>query len=141
MNNKRSLHLIREYCLQKLNLRDVSNIDSMRFIQSQLPVLWGMIVAICKYEDSDYLPRDVSQVILEFLNIRQKTFVNATPRAASDYVKYDQPRDPPTEFYPVHKLLTYGKLYEVSKTIDRDFCQKNFETNKDFSDGVFSIGE
>ena len=141
MNNKQSLSLIREYCLERINLRDVSNIESMRFVHRELPVLWGMIIAICKYEDSAYLPRDVSQIILEFLHIRQNTFTNATPRSASDYVKYDKPIDPPTEFYPVHKLLTYGNLYEVSKTTNRDFCEKNFESNKDFSDGVFSIGE
>ena len=141
ITNKRALTLIRDFCLHNINLRDVSNIESLRFVQSQLPVLWGMIVGICKYENSVFLPREVSRIILEFLNIRQNTFGKATPRTASDYVKYEKDVDPPTEFYPVHKLLTYGKLYEVSKQTDRDFCEKNFKSNKDFSEGVFSIGE
>ncbi len=72
---------------------------------------------------SKILPAE-QQIIMEFLNIRRNTFVKATPRKASDYVKYDKPVDPATEFYPVHKLLNYPKHYEVSKQTDRDFCEK-----------------
>ena len=72
-------------------------------------------------ENSVFLPIDVSQIIMEFLNFRRDTFVffRATPRKASDYVKYDKQIYPLTEFYLlVHKLLTYPKVYKVLKKTD-----------------------
>ena len=31
-------------------------------------------------------------------------------------------------------------VYNVSKKVDEDFCEKNFPQHHDFADGIFSIG-
>ena len=60
-------------------------------------------------ENSVYLSRDVSQIKMEFLNFRRDTFVffKATPRKASDYVKYDKPI---FIFYPLTEFTCWSGL-------------------------------
>ena len=47
----------------------------------------------------------------------------------------------PTEYYPNHPLFRHPKKYSVSNQIDRDFCEKNFDSSSDFCPGIFSIGK
>ena len=94
---------------------------------------------MCIFEKSDFLPKDVANIILTLLKIRRNTFRNGPQRYQEDYIKYDK-KENPTQFYPNHELKTYPKLYNVSKKVDEDFCEKNFPQHHDFADGIFSIG-
>ena len=141
VTDRRALYLLREYCLRNVNLREISNLEDMKLVQRQLPIMWGMILNISREENNIWLPRDISAVITELLKIRHETFNNTPTRYSSDYVPYTESRDPNTEYYPNHKLFRYPKQYLVSNQKDRDFCEKNFEGSSDFCPGIFSIGE
>ena len=141
ITDRRALQSLREYCVRNLNLRDISNLEVMKLVQRQMPILWGLILNISRVENSEWLPRDISAVIIELLKIRHQTFNNAPQRYSSDYVPYTESRDPNTEYYPNHPLFRHPKKYSVSNQIDRDFCEKNFDSSSDFCPGIFSIGK
>ena len=65
-----------------------------------------------------------------FENVDKKIFIFCC--MASNFVH--------SEFYQMHNLKTYPKLYNVSNRINQEFCEKNFPQHHDFADGIFSIG-
>jgi hypothetical protein len=60
-------------------------------------------------EKSKFLPRDVSEIGLGLIRIRRDTFRNAAH---------------PTKFYPNWNIFRYPKKYDLSETVDSDFCDK-----------------
>ena len=128
------------FCLQQLNIRSVDKIKYLKVLQQELPAVSSMILSICEYEKTDFLPLEISKIVIELLRIHKNTFEKTTKRFKEDYIPYTEPTDPPTEFFPLHPLVYWPKRYRVNKSVDKDFCTKNFATNSDFCDGIFSIG-
>ena len=101
-----------------------------------------MACSLSEFENSNFLPHDVSLTVLALLEIRNQTFRKAPQRYQEDYIKYEESEtymDDPTQFYPMHELQTYPKNYNVNKKVDSDFCEKNFPQHHHFADGIFSI--
>ena len=143
VTSNKPLILLRQFCVRQLDVRSGLFNTELYELRSQLPVLWQQLVNICEYEDSNFLPHDISGIVLALLNIRKQTFRKAPQRYAEDYIKFDESgvyKEDPTQFYPMHELKTYPKQYKVNKKIDTEFCEKNFPQHHDFADGIFSIG-
>ena len=103
--------------------------------------MWPQLVDICNLDNSNFLPPDIAKIVLILLAIRKNTFKNSPQRFAEDYISYESEfNEDPTQYYPMHKLLTFPKLYNVSNKNDEDFCEKKFPSHHDFADGIFSIG-
>ena len=137
----KSLQILEMFCLQQLNIRSVDKIKYLKVLQQELPAVSSMILSICEYEKTEFLPLEISKIVIELLRIHKNTFENTTQRYKEDYIPYNEPKDPPTEFFPLHPLVYWPKRYRVNKSVDKDFCTKNFATNSDFCDGIFSIGK
>ena len=135
-----TIKYLRQYCLREIDIRENSNQAILKLLSSELPAIFPTLLEIVSFEESDFLPRDLSQIILKLILIRTNTFKNSTPRYQEDYIKYDKVCDNPTKFFPTFKKLFYEKLYEVNRNLDSDGCQKLFGNNSKFVDGLFSIG-
>ena len=120
VNNRNVLKTLRLFCLKQLNIRTIDNSKYLNELRRELPAIWPILLDILNYEDSTYLPKTVSLVVLMLLKIRIDTFKNSTQRYSNDYFKYDKPHDEATQFYPMFPLLFYPKLYRVNATVDKD---------------------
>ena len=63
----------------------------------------------------------------------------AVHRDETDYVDWNG-REHATMCYPNLKLFRYPKKVKVNSKIDKDLCEKNFNSNSDFTAGIFSLG-
>ena len=120
---KSSIILLQQYCQREIDIRNGNHQQELFELNSQLPALWPQILNICIFEKNNFLPVDVANIVLTLIQIRRNTFRNGPQRYQEDYIKYDK-RENPTQFYPNHELKTYPKLYNVSKKVDEDFCEK-----------------
>ena len=61
---------------------------------------------------------------------------NSPQRFAEDYITYESEfYEDPTQYYPIHKLLTFPKLYNVTNKNDEAFCKKKFPFTNITGDG------
>ena len=136
-----ALDILTRFCQDNLDLRCVENKEMQKKVASELPALWPNIVDILKLERTNYLPADVSIIILKLLKIRKDTFLNAAIRFADQYVDWeDNEKEHESQFYPNWPIFRYPKKYDVRNVKDCDFCEKNFDKHRDFSHGIFSVG-
>ena len=139
ITKKQTLKLLREFCLKEKNIRNGSHHQELALLMSDLPAFLPILIRICDSEQSEFLPHDVSRVILTLIKIRLSTFKNAEQRYSDDYIPYEGAEDC-TQFYPNHPIHTWPKLYNVGAATDKDSCDKNFSSHSQFVDGIFSIG-
>ena len=90
-------------------------------------------------ENGTFLPELVSRIVLRILAIRQTMFERAVHRDETDYVDWNG-REHATMCYPNLKLFRYPKKVKVNSKIDKDLCEKKFNSNSDFTAGIFSLG-
>ena len=133
------LDILQNFCNEDIDLKDIENIEELRLMQEQIPVLWTILDDICLFEGETYLPRTVSGIVLKLLDIRKNTFINAAKRNEIQYVPYEG-GEHPTMCYPNNKLKEYPKKYKVNSRTDKDLCEKAFGGHKDFTAGIFSMG-
>ena len=133
------LDILRSFCNEELSVKNIENIEELRTLHEELPVLWPMLNDICTLDRSPFLPHEVALIVIKLLDIRQNTFINAKKRDDAQYIPYVG-REHPTMYYPNNKLKEYPKKYEVNHRIDKDLCEKAFNTHKDFTAGIFSLG-
>ena len=139
ITKRQTLKYLREFCIRQKNVRDGNHHQELMLLMSELPAFFPILVRICDLEGSDFLPPDVSGVILSLIKIRLNTFSKSEQRFAEDYIPYDKTEDC-TQFYPNHPIHTYPKLYNIGSNVDKDSCDKNFSSHSQFVDGIFSIG-
>ena len=137
-----TLAYLRDFCLEKLDVRKIENGDKMSRMKLELPAIWPSLDAICDKEQSSYLPKIVSTIVLRLLAFREEMFKSATSRCRTDSIIYDDNRfhEHPLMCYPAMKLLYYPKKYQVKKLVDSDLCDKSFGYSGDFCAGFFSVG-
>ena len=129
------------FCRGELDVRSVEESDKLIFLQKQLPAFWPLLTDILDLEGTKYLPASIAAIVLKLILIRKNTFINATARNNDDYIDWPSPQEEdPTQFYPEFPLFRFPKRYTVSGQKDVDYCNKAFDTKRDFSYGVFSIG-
>ena len=139
VSNNEPLEFLKAYCNETVNIRDVEHIQKLKIVMSELPAFWPILDSICLLENGNFLPELVSRIVLRILAIRQTMFERAVHRDETDYVDWNG-REHATMCYPNLKLFRYPKKVKVNSKIDKDLCEKNFNSNSDFTAGIFSLG-
>ena len=139
ITQKKTLKFLRDFCVKATNVRDASHHQTLQLLISELPTFFPVLIQICDLEGSEFLPHDVSRVVIALIKIRLSTFADSEQRFSDDYIPYDGGEDC-TQFYPNHPIHTWPKLYNVGSSTDKDSCDKNFSSHSQFVDGIFSIG-
>ena len=96
--NQNSLKTLRSFCLRQINIRDGNHQSEIQLLMSELPVFWNLLLKILLYENSSFLPRTVSNIVLKLLTIRHNTYTKSTPRYKEDYISYSGPEPDLTYF-------------------------------------------
>ena len=91
VTNLEHLEVLALYCKEELDLRITENEDKMKAIIKTFPALWPILDSVCTLENTKFLPKQVSKIILKMLTIRFQTFQNATKRSNSDYYLWPDP--------------------------------------------------
>ena len=138
-SNPSALRHLQSYCEERINLRDAEYISELKTVMSELPAVWSILDNICCLENKSFLPEFVSRIIMKIIDIRENLFKIATVRDDSDYVEWDG-GEHPTMCYPNLKLFRYPKKVKVNSKKDPDLCKKSFNSNSDFTAGIFSLG-
>ena len=103
--------------------------------------MWPNVIDILDIEKSEFLPNNLSNIVLSMIDIRIGTFQNSTRRNDDDYISWPSPEiDHPTQCYPQWPIFRYPKKYNIRMKQDSDFCDKAFDSKKGFAFGVFSVG-
>ena len=135
------LAILQSFCNRVMNLRSTQHQHQLQLIAEELPAIWPNLMDIMEIECSEFLPPDMSNIILQMIYIRRKTFENAAQRNDDDYTSWPSPEDDhPTQCYPAWPIFRYPKKYDVNSRVDSDFCAKSFDSKKGFAFGVFSVG-
>lgn len=133
------LDILRSFCNEDLAVKAIENIEELRVLSEEVPVLWSILDDICNLEKCSFLPREVALIVVRLLDIRRNTFIQAKNRDDTFYQPYVG-REHPTMCYPNNKLKEYPKKYKVNNRKDKDLCEKAFSGHKDFTSGIFSLG-
>lgn len=134
------LTILKLFCEQTLNLSAL-NQDKVHLITKELPALWPNLMDILEIEKTQFLPIDVSNILIKMIDIRRNTFRNAAERTNADYIPWTSPdEEHPTSFYPQWPIFRHPKKYEVRAKQDADFCDKAFDSKSGFAFGLFSVG-
>ena len=135
------LNNLAEFCLQSLDIRAAENSEIQKEIGGEMPALWPNLVEILNLEHLDFLPGDLSSIILKLIEIRKNTFIHAAHRSPTDYIQWDNTEtEHATQYYPNWPIFRHPKKYTVRNVTDCEFCCKSFNKHTDFSFGVFSVG-
>ena len=95
------LVVLQSFCEETINVRSAANQNDLVLITKELPALWPNILEIVNLEKSEYLPQDMSRIILKMIQIRRNTFRNSAERLDEDYIHWESPEEEhPTAFYP-----------------------------------------
>ena len=140
-NTLEPLDYLSQFCKEDLDLRVVENGRELKSVKKCFPALWPILEEICSTEKSNFLPREVSEIVLKMLAIRNETFHNAAKRSNTDYFLWTDPiKEHPTQCYPMLPLWRHPSKYTVSKQADTDLCDKTFTYHDDFCAGIYSVG-
>ena len=61
---------LEQFCKEELNLYDHSSQRQLQCIVANLPAIWPAINSICNLENSEFLPKEVSAILLKLLTMR-----------------------------------------------------------------------
>ena len=135
------LRILKAFCQKKLELLAAENSALLKIVQEQMPPFWNLIAKILKLENTSSLPSQISAIILQLLDIRDRTFNEAVERKSEDYIDWDDDWGvPPLSYYPNHPKKKMLRKYVVNHTKDRELCQKPENSSKTHASGVFSFG-
>jgi len=143
VTSAKPLNILKKYCSETFNLRHSDHLNKLRLMEQELPSFWPKLLAIANFEETNYLPKSVSQIVLKLVQVRENTFKSCPQRFQEEYYDYIETgefAEHPSQYYPVHKLIKYPKTYTVSGVTDEDHCEKNFTQHGDFCSGIFNIG-
>ena len=87
------LDYLEEFCKEVLDVRSLASQHQLNILQTSLPAIWPDLDEMCILENSVFLPREVSRIVLRLLKIRKDTFLKATPRTNTDYVAWPNPEE------------------------------------------------
>ena len=84
-----SLEILEAYCNQTLDLRSAEHAGKQKMIKEEMPALWPNLIDILNLENANYLPGDVSSIILKMIQIRRTTFLHSATRSSDDYIEWE----------------------------------------------------
>ena len=141
VSSSRPLEILKGFCVEAVNVRDVENIQYLKILRDEIPPLWKMLTDILDYENSVFLPLDVAEIVEHLIQIREETFIKSIKRKDEEYVLWDDPtKEHCTMFYPAFPMIRYPKRYSVAGEVDPERCCKSLGKHRDFSHGLFSVG-
>ena len=110
------LQFLEEFCQETLDLRDVANVEKIRLIMNELPAFWPILNNICLKEESRFLPRSISKIVVKLLEIRRKMFENACERNPDSYFKWTggEHQTQGCRLKPPHPPFPAIKMLEIS---------------------------
>ena len=120
VTRNKPLIILKQFCTNQLDIRNGHHQNELIEVKSQLPALWKQLSDICQFKNTNFLPLDVSAIVLVLLKIRNQTYRSGVQRYQDDYIPYDKTgiyEENQSQFYPMHKLKTYPKLYNVPNRI------------------------
>ena len=134
-----ALEYLKMHCEGAINIKTVEHQDKLLCVIQQLPVMWPILENICNFERSCIFPREVSDIVLKLLEIRENTFRNAADRNENAYHDYEA-GEPLTMCFPNNPTIKHPKKYEVNNVKDKDLCEKAFLGHSHFTAGIFTAG-
>ena len=143
VTESKPIKILKKFCYETLDLRSGTYPKEIELLKTQVPFIWKLLNDICLYENTDFLPLDISRIMLKMLEIRKSTFSNSPQRYNEDYIDWDKTGvfiEHPLAFYPKFPLNKYPKNYVVNNQEDDDMCAKTFPSHSDFAAGIFSVG-
>ena len=123
---KQSITILKNFCKQKIDVRNGKHKTELDLLRSQMPVMWRLLNSICVFNDSNFLPNDISKIVLKLIQIQKETF--QVQRYKEDYIQYNEPGvffEHPIYFYPSHPLVTYPNIHPIM--LMKNFVQSNFQ--------------
>ena len=63
------LEYLEEYCKEVLDVRSHYSQHQLKVLESSLPAIWPDLDEVCNIENSVFLPKPVSQIILRLLKV------------------------------------------------------------------------
>ena len=117
VTSKEPLKTLKKFCLKELDIGNIAHSSSLILLRREIPPMLDMLEQIRKEEETNFLPADVSTIVLTLLRIRSQTFSVAERRQTSDYTEWDGVGDHPTAFYPDFPLRSYPQTYTSRQRI------------------------
>ena len=141
VNDQHTITILQDFCLELRDLRDARNKDYLSKVMRGFPALWPDLDKITQLNDTKYLPREVSLIVLELIDIRARTFSKGK-RSNTSYFKYDEHglNEHPSQCYPLLPIWRYPCRYKVQQHVDSDLCEKTFMNHSEFCAGIYTIG-
>ena len=72
VTDKKAIRHLNRFCSQQLNIHNGRQKKELRLIQSQIMALWNILIEICQHEKSDFLPQQISTLVLKLMQISFK---------------------------------------------------------------------
>ena len=66
------LKALKNFATEKLNIRSAAEYEQAKLLEKALPAFWPLLISICELEKTQYLPSEVSNIVLELISIRKK---------------------------------------------------------------------
>ena len=82
------LKILKAFCQTNLDLLAAENSSLLKIVQRQMPPFWNLLAQILKLENTSSLPSQISAIILQLLDIRDRTFNEAVERNLDDYIDW-----------------------------------------------------
>ena len=64
------LEFLEQFCKRQLNIRSHMSQRQLKCLVTSLPAVWPHLDGICVLQNSEYLPQEVSNIVLRLLDIR-----------------------------------------------------------------------
>ena len=87
VTNRTGLDLIEAVSNKTLDLRSLTEIDRINELRKEVPALFNALSDILKIEPSQYLHRDIRNILRKLVKIRVECVEQAPNRHRSDYIE------------------------------------------------------
>ena len=108
VSSSRPLEILKGFCVEAVNVRDVENIQYLKILRDEIPPLWKILPDKLDYEHSVCLPLDVARIVEHPIRICEETFTPSIKRKEEEYIQWDDPTR--RTLYYVLPSLSYGSL-------------------------------
>ena len=73
VTRNKPLIILKQFCTNQLDIRNGHHQNELIEVKSQLPALWKQLSDICQFRNTNFLPLDVSAIVLVLLKVKNQT--------------------------------------------------------------------
>ena len=109
-------------------------------VTNAFPLVIKLIRKICTHEKSTFLPVQVANIVLAFLELKEA--YNKKARECAVPRMQPSQKSPEAEVYPLYAAHTVNNVYEADKKPDKseeDGCNKDYNESSSFTGGITHI--